>query len=225
MITFALVTGGLFMIDIILHLVAIVKDKEMLRRVTKILLMPLLALVFILVWGASRALDLTPWLITAAMLMGCIGDTCLVNHHHPVGFPLGLVAFSAGHVLYLLQMFPLLSVPAWWMVALIVMVYGVGVAVTFTKLSPFLPKRLWALCLFYMVLLSGLSAVAAVGVLANFQIGSNIVFVGTLLFMLSDTTLSFEIFRGETKWGNLKVMVTYIAAQIFLAVGFFLWVT
>jgi uncharacterized membrane protein YhhN len=52
--------------------------------------------------------------------------------------------------------------------------------------------------------------------------GTVSLFAGTLLFLLSDTILSFEIFKGETKNGNLKVMITYIAAQILISVGFLL---
>jgi uncharacterized membrane protein YhhN len=216
--------GGVFIVDVIVHLAAIAKGKEGMRRITKVLLMPLLALGFLLLWRDAGDRPI-PGLIIAAMLFGCLGDACLIDHHHPVGFPLGLAAFSVGHVLYILQMLQITAAPALWMIALLVVVYGAGTAMTFKKLTPFLPKKLWGGCLFYMLLLCTLSATAAAGVLTGISAGTVCLFAGTLLFLLSDTILSFEIFKGETKNGNLKVMVTYIAAQILIAVGFFLRMT
>lgn len=61
--------------------------------------------------------------------------------------------------------------------------------------------------------------------LTDLSAGAVCLFAGTLLFLFSDTILSFEIFRGETKNGNLKVMITYIAAQILISAGFLLRMT
>ena len=213
--------GSAFVIDVNLHIFAITKQQEGLRRVTKVFLMPLLALCFFLLWRCEGD-EPVPWYVLAALLFGCVGDTCLIDHHHPVGFPLGLVAFSFGHVLYILQMLMITAAPELWMIALLIVVYGAGVVMTFKKLSPFLPKKLWGGCLFYMILLSTLSAAAAAGMLTSLSLGTVCLFAGTLLFLLSDTILSFEIFRGETKNGNLKVMITYIAAQILISAGFLL---
>lgn len=218
---YSVAAGVVFIVDVIVHLIAITTQKERLRRVTKVLLMPLLALCFFLLWRVAGD-DPVPIYVMVALLFGCVGDACLIDHHHPVGFPLGLVAFSVGHVLYILQMLAITAVPAFWMIVLIIVVYGAGVAMTFRRLTLYLPKKLWGGCLFYMLLLCTLSATAAIGVLNRFSLGTVCLFAGTLLFLLSDTILSFEIFKGETKNGNLKVMITYIAAQILIAAGFFL---
>ena len=221
---YAVTAGGVFAVDVIMHLVAIVKQKEGLRRVTKVLLMPLLALCFFLLWRCAGG-EPVPWYVLAALLFGYVGDTCLIDHHHPIGFPLGLAAFSAGHVFYILQMLMITAAPELWMIALLIVIYGAGVVMTFKKLSPFLPKKLWGGCLFYMILLSTLSAAAAAGMLTSLSLGTVCLFLGTLLFLLSDTILSFEIFKGETNNGNLKVMTAYIAAQILIAAGFLLRMT
>lgn len=218
---FTIAAGGLFIVDVIVHLAAIGRQKESLRRVSKVLLMPLLALCFIFMWRDAGDAPV-PWYVIAALLFGCVGDACLIDHHHPIGFPLGLIAFSIGHVLYILQMLQITAAPALWMIVLLIVVYGAGTAMTFKKLTPFLPKKLWGGCLFYMLLLCILSATAAAGVLTDFSAGTVCLFAGTLLFLLSDTILSFEIFKGETKNGNLKVMITYIAAQVLISVGFLL---
>lgn len=221
---YTMVAGGVFIVDVFLHLAAIARRKETLRRVTKVLLMPLLALCFFLLWRSAGD-EPVPVYVLVALLFGCVGDACLIDHHHPVGFPLGLVAFSVGHVFYIVQMLQITAAPALWMIALLIIVYGAGVTMTLKRLTPYLPKKLWGGSLFYMLLLSTLSATAAVGVLTGFSLGAVCLFAGTLLFLLSDTILSFEIFKGETQNGNLKVMITYIAAQILISTGFLLRMT
>ena len=218
--TFAFV--GMLTVNVALHLFAIVSGKEIIRRITKVLLMPLLAVSFYLMWRTFSPNPL-PWQVVAALLLGCAGDAFLINHHNRIGFPLGLVAFSIGHVFYIIQLFSLISAPAWWIILLLVVLYGTGVVVTFKMLSPYLPKQFRVGCVFYMMLLCLLSAAAVIGLLTRFSLGSVIVTIGTLLFLLSDTKLSFEIFKGDSKNGNLIVMITYIAAQLLLATGFFLW--
>ncbi len=216
----ALIVFGLFVADAALHLTAVAKKKERLRRITKVLLMPLLALTFVL---GRLALSLeVPWIVVAALMLGCAGDTFLLNHHHPVGMPLGLASFATGHILYTLTIWRLSSLPAWWLIVLLAAVYGTCVAVAYKKLQAFLPKAYRPVALFYMVLLSTLSASAAINAQTTLHPGAFVVWAGTLLFMFSDSILSFEIFRNETRGSNLKVMAPYIAAQTLIVAGLFL---
>jgi uncharacterized membrane protein YhhN len=195
--------------------------RERLRRFTKVPLMPLLALAFSLC-RVSFSAEPLPWTVIAALLLGCAGDTLLLNHHHPVGMPLGLAAFSAGHALYTVTIWRLTPTPAWWLIATLIAVYGGGVALIYKKLRPYMPKAYRAMGLLYMLLISTMGASAAADALTTLEAGAFVLLVGTLLFMLSDSILSFEIFRGETRGSNLKVMIPYIAAQTFLATGFWL---
>ncbi len=219
-ITYAMIAGGVFVVNVLMHIFAIAKQKEGLQRVTKVLLMPLLALCFFLLWRCTGD-EPVPWFVIVALLFGCVGDACMIDPHHPVAFPLGLAAFSVGHVFYILQMLMITAAPEPWLIVLLIVVYGAGVVMTLKKLMPYLPKKLWGGCLLYMILLSTLSAMAATGMLTDLSLGTACIFVGTLLFLLSDIILSFEIFKGETKNGNLRVMITYIAAQILIAAGFY----
>jgi uncharacterized membrane protein YhhN len=218
----AAIACGLLAADIVLHIVFIVRGKETPRCLTKALLMPLLAVSLVLLWSALSAAPL-PWLVLAGIIAGCAGDISLFNHHHPIGVPLGLVFFSAGHVLYLLQLLRLMPTPVWWLIAAAVALYGAGAAVTYKKLLPFLPKPMRIPALGYMLLLCVLSAAAAIAAFTVFHIGAFVLLAGTLVFLLSDTVLSLEMFRGETAYSHLKVMAPYIAAQVLIAAGFFLW--
>ena len=217
----AWITGALFVADAVLHIIAIAKQKERMRRVTKVLLMPLLAVSFVLFWFAHGT-GVLPWLVPLALLMGCAGDTFLLDAHRPALFPLGLASFAVGHVLYMIQMLSILAAPAWWAIALIAAVYLAGTAVIIKTLLPHIPKNLLGAGIFYFLLLCALSVIALSGMLSGFSAGAAVLFAGTLMFLLSDSILAFEVFRGETKNSNIKIMVPYILAQALLAAGFLL---
>jgi len=218
----AAIACTLFAADIALHIVFIVRGKDTPRCLTKALLTPLLAVSFLLLWSALSTAPM-PWLVLLGIIAGCAGDISLFDHHHRIGVPLGLVFFSAGHVLYLLQLLRLTPAPAWWLIVAAVVVYGAGAAVTYKKLLPYLPKLMRIPALLYMLMLCVLSAAAAIAALTVFHVGAFVLLAGTLAFLLSDTVLSFEMFRGETTCRHLKVMIPYIAAQILISAGFFLW--
>ena len=218
---FSIAAGALFVADTAAHLFAVAHKKERLRRVTKVLLMPLLALTFSLLW-LSFFSGAFPWVVVAGLLMGCAGDTLLLNHHHKAGLPLGLAAFSAGHVLYIVQIWRTAVPPAWWAVAVLALAYCAVVSWVYKKLWPYLQKAFRFAALGYMLLISALSFSAAAAAAASFSLGAALLLSGTLLFMLSDGILSFEVFRRETRGGHLKVMAPYIAAQALIAAGFLL---
>jgi uncharacterized membrane protein YhhN len=211
--------GALFAADIVLHVAAIVARKETLRCFTKVLLMPLLTFVFALIW-ARVSLSPLPLFVALGLLAGSAGDICLLDHTHPPGVLLGLLFFSIGHVLYLIQLFALMTPPTWWLVAAAAAVYASGAALTYKSLFPYLPGQMRVPALAYMLLLCTFSASAAVYALSSLSAGAFVLLGGTLLFLLSDTVLSFEIFRGETKLSHAKVMTPYIAAQVLIAAGF-----
>ena len=218
---FAWAVGALLVVDTAVHLIAIAKKKEGLRRASKALLMPLLALAFLLFW-LSRSSQAPPWLVIAGLMTGWAGDVFLFNHHHPVFFPLGLVSFAAGHVLYIVQMFSIFAAPAWWFVALLAAAYVTAAGLLLKGVLPHVPNKLRPAGIFYFLLLCTLGVTALSGMIAGFSAGAVVLFAGVLGFQLSDSMLSFEIFRGDTKNGNIRVMSAYIAGQALIAAGFFL---
>lgn len=204
----------LYLTDVALQLYACAKNKEKLRRITKILLMPLLALLYFAASAAPQPL------VLLGILFGCLGDTFLLNHHSPVGFPAGLCAFFIGHVCYIILLVSLLPTVSIWLIALAAAVYTAGALRTFLQLKPHLPKNLLLLCLAYMVLLAGFSCIAALAAFTIGSMGAILLFCGTLFFLASDTVLSFNTFKEEKAGGNFIVMLTYIVAQSLIALGF-----
>ncbi len=221
MIPFACAAALLFTADSAVHLAAVANRRETLRRVTKLLLMPLLALTFCLFW-TSLSPESVPWLVVAALALGFGGDAFLLDRHFSPGLPLGLACFFAGHVLYMIQIWCLTPAPSWRAAVLVPLVYAAVAVLFYRKLYPHLPGKYRIPALAYTLMLCALSSSAVMSAF-SLHIGSTIVLAGTLLFMLSDSILSFEVFRGESRHGNVKVMSSYIAAQACLSAGFLVW--
>ena len=181
------------------------------RRATKPILMPLLML-----WYVFSAAKVSP-LIIIALFCGCLGDIFLLWAEKRAQFFFGLTSFSFGHVCYILFLLARMSVPPLWMVLALVAAYGTGAAFTYWGLRPALPRTVRPVAAGYMLLLCFMSACTAVYAFGGHGI---LPLAGSLLFLLSDTILSNEVFKKETRYGNFLVMFTYLAAQLLLTLGF-----
>ena len=213
--------AAFFIADITIHFISAARGWEALRCISKALLMPFLAVTFVLVWTESTA-ALLPWRMVLGLIAGCAGDIALLDHRNTVGLSVGLGLFSVGHVLYLIQLYQLMTPPPGWSIAAAAVIYLTGLWLIFRKLRPYLPKLRLITGTLYFLLLSTLSATAALDAYASLNVGSFLLLGGTLLFLLSDTFLAFKAFRGETPHSQVKIMAPYIAAQTLIAAGFFL---
>lgn len=173
--------------------------------------MPLLAL-----WYLFSAAKASP-LIAVALSCGCLGDIFLLWAEKRAQFFAGLAFFSLGHICYILFLLARMPPPPLWLALVLVAAYGAGAAFTYKGLRPVLPRTVRPVAAGYMLLLCFMSALTAV-----YAFGGRgmLPLAGSLLFLLSDTILSNEVFKAETRYGNFLVMFTYLAAQLLLALGF-----
>ena len=195
----------------VVHLYACFKQMQKLRRYTKPFLMPVLMLWYTLAAQRPSAI------IAFALLCGCAGDFFLLHDERKKNLYAGIGCFAAGHILYLSFLLPRLTLPVWWAVAIIAVVYGAGLFVTYRRIRPYAKNEMLVGSILYALLLCCMSLSAAFYALSG---GSMLPLLGSLLFLLSDSILSNEILVKETRYGTLAVMSTYIAAQVLLTIGF-----
>lgn len=205
----------LFIADVLVHLYACLPPmRQTLRRVTKLLLMPLLAGCYAY-WTGSFSV-----LIVVALLFGFIGDAFLMFPKKENFFLFGLCAFAAGHVCYVITLLSRINGrPQMWIVALAVAAYAVTIVLMLRYLLPSLPDQLVIPCCAYMVLICFMSLSALVYALSNAGVAPIVAFAGSLLFLLSDAILSTVTFKRDLAFGTFAVQSTYIAAQSMLAFG------
>lgn len=207
--------ANLFMIIFLfcaaLHLFACFTGREQLRKYTKPALMPLLAL-----WYALAAASFSP-LVFAGLLLGCVGDFMLLRPEQTPRFALGLCAFLIGHLCYCAFMLPLLHRPPVWLLVVLPLLFASGTAFLYHGLRAKLPRIVKPAILAYMAVLCFASACT---VLLTFEKQGMLPLFGSLLFLLSDTLLSREVFIAKIEKGNFLIMLTYLAAQALLSAGF-----
>lgn len=211
----SIVFAALFLVDTVLHLIACYHRYPKMRGVTKVLLMPLLCALYLV---SAKELRL---LVVLALVFGWLGDVFLLFKNGRIFMLLGICSFGLGHIFYIgafLSAYPSLHV----LMLIPIAICAVWMTFVFKKLLPYAPKSLRKPGLLYALLLSltGLSALYLL--LLTQKLPYLVAFVGGLFFMISDTMLTGQQYRRETRHGNFYVMLTYIAAQLLLVLCFIL---
>jgi len=217
------ITFWLFATVSALQLVAVTFELTLVQQVTKPLIMPTLALLF-LVRSAHVPLK-AKVLMLLAMAFSCVGDCLLMLvNMHAMMFIAGLGAFLVAHIMYI-ALFNVAIVKRYKkrvvirrpVLALPLIIYGFIVYdIIFPKLGALmLPVLAYVLIIIAM----GLSA-------QNRRFKTSTasfwhVFGGALLFVVSDSVLGVNkfLYDGSLPLGGLLVMSTYIVGQWYIAEG------
>jgi len=206
------VFAGLLALDAAVHIFACVnRNMLMLRRVSKCLLMPLLATCYMMFAKAPSSL------VIAAILFGFAGDLVLLFRPRKWAFPAGILAFATGHVFYIVSFAKRIVVsPPWYMFALCALA-TVACAATLTYyLWKCMPKKLKPPSFLYMIIIGSMVSTAILFSLYGGSAHRWIAAIGGVLFAISDTTLSIDAFHHPVRYRSVIVMSTYIAAQVLI---------
>lgn len=198
------------------HLAACGLGKSRLRYSTKLLLMPLVAALY------CALVDRPAPTVLAAMFCGWAGDFFMIYKHRDAFLAAGMAAFGVGHILYVARIGVIAAAaePRLFTALAATLVPGAVAIVIFAVLRRRIPKQLRLPGLLYGLLLASLGSAAFIALRAGAPGGAYLL-AGGCLFLCSDGILSFETFRdGDSNLADVAVMLTYIAAQTLLAIGF-----
>ena len=198
------------------HLAACGLGKSRLRYFTKLLLMPLVAALY------CALADRPAPAVLAAMFCGWVGDFFMIYKHKDAFLAAGMAAFGVGHILYVAHIGVIAAAaePRLFTALAATLVPGAVAIVIFAVLRRRIPKQLRLPGLLYGLLLASLGSAAFIALRAGAPGGAYLL-GGGCLFLCSDGILSFETFRdGDSNAADVAVMLTYIAAQTLLAIGF-----
>jgi len=200
---------ALYLLVVSLHLFAgPIRDRLMLRRITKCCLMPLLLLCYLSFTGEVS------YLVVAAILSGFIGDVFLLFRPRRWSFPAGILSFAAGHVFYIIRFLGELTVsPVWYLCVALGLVSVFSAVILLRYLWKGLPKKLRPPSFLYMLIISSMASSAILFAFYGALPLRWLAAVGGLLFVASDSTLSIDAFHHPVRYRNVIVMSTYIAAQ------------
>ncbi len=206
----------LYLLDTGLHMYACTPpEKHPLRRITKCLLMPLLACFYYVTAPQPSAI------VLLALFFGFLGDVFLIVPEKSWLFVSGLIAFAVGHACYISALLQQVQVlPAPWILIVAVGVLVAAIIFTMNRLWPRLPKNMFLPCLFYMGIICAMCVCALMYALQPCAPGGWFAFAGSLLFIISDSVLCYVTFVRRIPFRYVVVMSTYILAQTLLAVSF-----
>jgi len=201
--------AGLFLIVTAVQLYACAnKNLLMLRRVSKCLLMPLLAACYMLFSREPSSL------VVFAILSGFVGDLVLLFRPRKWAFPAGILAFTVGHVFYIISFASRITQqPPWYLFALIAFVTIACAATLMYYIWRGIPRKLRVPSYVYMLVIGSMVSSAALFTLYGTTPLRWLAAIGGVLFSISDTTLSIDAFHHPVRYRNVIVMSTYILAQ------------
>ena len=206
-----------YLVVSVLEIAAHVRSDGKQQKIFKPLCMPLLILLYLLCAGTQSSV-----LIILGLAFGFLGDTFLLKDD--VGhFLMGASAFLIGHVFYIIAF---LTHVNWaglpqrgvWILP-VAALYIIFLLLTARKLFPSLEKSLKPGIVAYMGTILVMSFSTFLFFLSQGTPASAVPFVGSLLFVLSDTVLAFSVFQKKPHW---PVMPTYLAAQFLIMWGAYL---
>ncbi len=193
------------------HLAAAFFEREKPRKITKLFLMPLLLAYVVFARGSL----FTPVLLAATFAL--LGDFFLLEPQKPLFFSLGLGSFLLGHLCYI---FAFIVFTGTFHVPMLIISYIAALFLGFLIIKMIRPaKNMIVPVIVYTAVILSMSVFALQLMRFNTTIWSVIIFIGSLLFMCSDTILAFFTFHTMPKRGNFYVMIFYIAAQAFIMIG------
>lgn len=198
------------------HLAACGLGKSRLRYFTKLLLMPLVAALY------CALVDRPAPAVLAAMFCGWAGDFFMIYKHRDAFLAAGMAAFGLGHILYVARIGVIAAAaqPRLFTALAGTLVPGAVAIIIFVVLRRRIPKQLRLPGLLYGLLLASARLRRVHRARAGAPGGAYLL-AGGCLFLCSDGILSFETFRdGDSNAADVAVMLTYIAAQTLLAIGF-----
>jgi uncharacterized membrane protein YhhN len=186
------------------------------RRLLTLYLFKPLTIVFIILIAFQAKHPTTPFYrqaVIAGLLFSLVGDVFLMLPADR--FVQGLVSFLAAHVFYIAA-FAYESERAlsfWSLVPFLL--YGL---MMLRVLWPYLGKmRLPVLIYMLVILLMGWTAAGRR--LLTDQEGSLLAFLGAILFIISDSLLAVDKFKGRFRSAHLLILSTYFAAQWLIALS------
>jgi len=194
----------------LVYLVTLFFKESIFQFILKSCLVPFILAVYI--FGPNVILPT----IVLALVFAWLGDVLLIKINNPIFFRFGLASFLIGHIFYIITMFTHampLNIPVLIISVIVAVCYGFF---AFKMVKPSPEMKIPVIAYETIILIMVISALQLF--LAQGGLFGTLVFAGSLCFLASDTMLALVTFRKKPLY--VYVMITYIAAQLLIALGF-----
>jgi len=192
------------------YIITLFFKESVFQFILKSHLIPLILAVYIT--GANKILPT----IVLALIFAWIGDVLLVEISNPVFFRLGLASFLIGHIFYIITMFNYsmpLNIVVFVISIVVAIAYGI---IAFKMVKPSSDMKIPVIAYESVIMIMAIFALQLF--LAQGSLFGIFILAGGLCFVASDTMLALVTFQKKPLY--VYVMITYIAAQLLIALGF-----
>lgn len=187
---------------------------EELNQFTKPLLMPLL--IFYVYRTSIGNTTLKVLLLCLALVFSWLGDVVLMFQSNQLYFMAGIGLFLIAQITYIVVFRKTAYQPIRYDILKLIpfIVYGVGLFYYLLPAGDFsLPIVVYGLVILVMVM----TAFSRRN-LTSFE-SFQYVFIGSILFVLSDSILAINAFKNPFPYAGVLIMLTYTAAQLLIVKG------
>jgi len=206
----------LFFVFLSLDLYFVHKNFHRKRFFSKTILLPILILFYLF---SSKNIN---FLLIGALFMSFLGDTFLLFENRKNFFKLGLFSFLIAHIFYLLTFlstsnFLSGNIPNYIYIFLIpYIIYGL---LFYKFLFPEIEKLKIEILVYIIAII--LMSFFTIPRFYLFPIKNSLpTFIGSILFIISDSLLSIQIFKGKIKKNSISIMLSYSLAQLLIVLSF-----
>ncbi len=201
----------------VVHLYGSAIQNQTVRDLTKPLLMPALAAFYI------ASTDAVNPLVVAMIATSWLGDILLMLHGLK-WFVSGGISFLVTHILLIGAYLPSIRFrPAdGWILAAYLLFGGGLIRSSAVHLKKYLPRQTIWMMIAYLAGNALMNLFAAIKSVSDPSVGSVLILLGALLFLLSDALLFQVRFNKKAPFYHMhfNVMLTYILAKFMIVFGF-----
>jgi uncharacterized membrane protein YhhN len=207
----------IFLVILAGNIVGIQIPNEMLEKITKPLLMPILAIYFLLHVKQIKV-NLKTWILSA-LFFSWAGDILLMFQENDSNFFLfGLSAFLLAHVFYIVFFYGIrikekIKINLWLLMA-VLSYYAALIFLLFPHLGDMkLPVMV------YGIVISSMFMLAMHMLFIKNKMAGKWMMFGALLFVMSDSLLAINKFYQSFEMAGMIIILTYGLAQLFIVSG------
>ncbi len=211
---------ALFFIFTIIEVFGEYKDNDKIIYITKPLLMPMLILFYIFGVIDISSIANVNWLIVVALIGGCAGDIFLMLKNEEKWFLFGMGAFLVNQIFYILAFFfAITNYSAFnpWGLFLL----GPAILILIFTVPRFLNKtedmKIPVVVYMGAILLMHIAALVRLSTIQG--LGSILIYVGSISFIFSDSSIAVNKWAGEFTNARFIIMTTYVMAQFYITLG------
>ncbi|TXT60655.1 MAG: conserved membrane protein of unknown function [Promethearchaeota archaeon] len=198
------------------HIIAEYLENKKGRFATK----PLLMVLLILYYAFSISLIEYDWLLILALIFGWLGDISLMIGREGKWFMLGLGSFLIGHIFYILSfLFSISDITQFPFWGFIFFIPSILIALVFYSKIKDKMGELQKPTLIYILVITIMSIIATLRFAELQGISFYLVWIGSLLFMISDGIIALNKFHKKISHSGVYIMLTYGLGQFFIVQG------